>query len=152
MDNDNTNNFTLEELFRLANKIGSKRYHKLTPKDLAEYKKYNEWRYINGNPKLGTTQESKNWVAQHSDQVCPICGESYFCRGGKTIDHKLPRARYPWLSMDFQNFWVICHACNQEKGERDWFEYELYIYRNYPDSFAFIRAARPTLLLKSLKR
>ncbi len=140
----------LKTLFKLADKIGRKRYHKLTQQDFEEYRRFDYWRYVCGDYECGTTAESRDWVENHSDRHCPICGVSFFQQGGKTIDHKLPRAQYPWLSMEFQNFWVICQMCNQEKAEKHWYEYERYILAKYPDRYADVQLARPTALLKTL--
>jgi hypothetical protein len=142
---------TLEELFKLADKIGKKRYHKLTNQDFEDYKKFDTWRYINGNIESGTTKESQDWAKDNSDWNCPICEAKFSECGGRTIDHKLPRSQYPWLSMEFKNFWVICRACNQAKGEKHWFEYEHYISIHHPELLSAIQMARPTQLLKSLK-
>ncbi|BAY38928.1 hypothetical protein NIES2111_32770 [Nostoc sp. NIES-2111] len=144
-------NKELHELFELANKIGNKRYHKLTQQDFENYRKFDYWRYINGDYECGTTQDSKDWVIDNSDGYCPICEQHYSVKGGKTIDHKLPRSHYPWLSIDFKNLWVICRACNQEKSEMNWFEYEHYIFIYHPELYLSVKAARPTLLIKSLK-
>ncbi|MDJ0649829.1 MAG: HNH endonuclease signature motif containing protein [Xenococcaceae cyanobacterium MO_188.B19] len=142
----------LQELFRLANKIGGKRYHKLTHEDFEKYLEYNKWRYINGDYECGTTEKSKQWVKDNSDWYCPICSRNYRDCGGKTIDHKLPRSQYPWLSMEFQNLWVICKTCNIQKGEKHWYEYEQYILVNYPNDYPVIKSSRPTRLLSSLKK
>lgn len=144
-------NKNLQELFQLADKAGRRRYNKLTAQDFENYRKFDYWRYVNGDSECGTTQESKDWVRNNSDWFCPICGEKYSHRQGKSIDHKLPRSQYPWLSMEFSNFWVICLICNKEKGEKHWYEYERYIYENYRDTYGFIRDSRPTKLLKSLR-
>jgi len=149
MDNGKTEE--LADLFQLVNKIGSKRYHKLTPRDLEDYRKFDIWRYINGDGECGTTQESKQWVRDNSEFHCPVCGMRYSDREGRTVDHKLPRAQYPWLSLDFKNLWVICRICNREKGEMHWYEYEHYMYVNYPSRYEDIRFARPNQLLKALK-
>ncbi|MBH8574780.1 HNH endonuclease [Nostocaceae cyanobacterium CENA369] len=141
----------LKELFKLADEIGNKRYHKLTYQDFENYRKYDYWRYINGDYECGTTQESKDWVKDHSDCYCPICGDNYSTKGGKTIDHKLPRSQYPWLSIEFKNLWVICKFCNQEKGDRHWYNYEHYIFVRYPNLYLAVKAARPSLLLQSVK-
>ena len=125
-------NKELSELFKLADKIGSRRYNRLTNQDLNDYLKFNYWRYINGDFECGTTAESRVWVEEHSDWYCPICSEQYRDRGGRTIDHKLPRSQYPWLSLEWSNLWVICRACNREKGEKHWYEYEQYMYHKYP--------------------
>lgn len=141
----------LRQLFKLADKIGKKRYHRLTAQDFEDYKKYDEWRYINGDPECGSTQESRDWVRDHSDSHCPLCGEHYSQRDGRTIDHKLPRSQYPWLSMEFKNLWVICRICNKAKGEMHWYEYEHYMFIHHPDLYLAVKAARPTELIRSLR-
>ena len=151
MNLDDLANKDLAELFKLADKIGKKRYHKLTSQDFQDYLKYNYWRYINGDYECGTTLESKQWVKDNSDWYCPVCSEKYQIRGGKTIDHKLPRSQDPWLSMNFQNLWVICQECNKQKGEKNWYEYEQFFFNKYPNDYLAIKAARPSKLLNSLK-
>lgn len=141
----------LEDLFKLADKVGRKRYHKLTHQDFEDYRKFDSWRYLNGDSECGTTPESKQWVRDNSERHCPICGEEFAFREGRTIDHKLPRAQYPWLSLDFRNLWVICRICNQEKGEMHWYEYEHYTFVNHPDRYSDVAFARPRKLLQSLK-
>ncbi len=141
----------LEELFQLAQTVGNRRYHKLTPEDFENYRKFDHWRYINGDFECGTTQASRNWVNDHSDWYCPICLEDFSRRGGKTVDHKLPRAQYPWLAMDFRNLWVICQVCNQEKAEMHWYEYEHYIFVHHPKLYPAVKQARPVTVLKSLR-
>ncbi|MEH1968172.1 HNH endonuclease [Nostoc sp.] len=141
----------LKELFELADSIGNKRYHRLTHQDFETYRKFDYWRYINGDFECGTTQESKDWVRENSHWYCPICGSHYSDKGGKTIDHKLPRSQYPWLSMEFRNLWVICQVCNKEKGEMHWYKYEHYIFVHYPNLYLAVKMARPSQLLQSLK-
>jgi hypothetical protein len=148
MDLDNKN---LQELFELANRIGKRRYHRLTQQDFEDYRKFEHWRYVNGDSECGTTTESKNWVMDHSDRDCPVCGQPFYNRDGRTIDHKLPRSQFPWLSLEFQNFWVICRLCNAEKAEMHWYEYEHFVLTHYPDRYDDVRLARPIQLLQSLK-
>lgn len=138
----------LETLFKKAIEIGKKRYHKLTEQDFEDYRKYDFWRYINGDCECGTTQESRNWVDENSDWHCPICEERFSKRGGKTIDHKMPRSQYPWLSLDFRNFWVICQLCNREKSDMHWYEYEHFMFVNYPALYPSVKDARPIGLLR----
>jgi hypothetical protein len=140
----------LGELFAAADQVGKKRYHRLTLEDFEQYRAYERWRYVDGDYELGTTQVSKQWVWDHADHTCPICDDYFSSRGGKTIDHKLPRAQYPWWSMDFRNFWVICRECNKEKAEMHWYEYEAYIVKHYPQRYLDIKLARPMALLKEL--
>lgn len=144
-------NESLESLFKRADKVGKRRYHKLTAADFEDYRKYDRWRFINGDSECGTTPESQQWVKDNSDYHCPVCGDRYSNRDGRTIDHKLPRAQYPWLSLDFRNLWVICRICNQEKGEMHWYEYEHYMFIHHFNRYDDIRWARPKHLLKTLK-
>lgn len=58
----------------------------------------------------------------------------------------------PWLSIDFKNLWVICKKCNQEKSDMDWYEYERYIFINYPHLYENLKLFRPSQLLKELKK
>lgn len=140
----------LGELFKLADKIGKKRYHRLTHEDFQDYRKFDYWRYVQGDSECGTTRESKQWVRENSDRSCPVCGHrwDYQSGHGKTIDHKLPRAQYPWFSLEFRNLWVICYTCNQEKSEMHWYEYERYILVHHPDRYGGVAIARPRQLLK----
>jgi hypothetical protein len=140
----------LKTLLKLVDEIGSKRYNRLTVKDLEDYRQYDNWRYVEADPELGSTKISKEWVSKNSTQICPVCGDFHYLRGGKNIDHKLPRSQYPWLSLDFRNFWVICRACNLEKAEMNWYEYERYCFKNYPDRYHYILEERPQQLLLSL--
>lgn len=141
----------LETLFEQADKVGKKRYNRLTSQDFADYRRFDEWRYINGSPECGTTQESKQWVRDNSDWHCPVCDRRFADVGGRTIDHKLPRSQYPWLSLDFRNFWVICRDCNREKGEKHWYEYEHYIFTRHNKRYESIQLFRPRHLLKTLR-
>lgn len=142
----------LKELFDLANKVGNKRYHKLTRQDFDDYRKFDYWRYVNGDFECGTTKESQQWARENSDLYCPICGDRFSQKGGRTIDHKLPRAQYPWLSLEFKNLWVICQPCNREKGEMHWYEYEHYMLTHHPNRYEDVRAMRPLQLLQSLRQ
>ena len=146
----NPDNQNLENLFKLADQLGRRRYHKLTNQDFEDYRKFDYWRYVNGDFECGTTSESKQWVRDNSDYHCPICGARFAHVGGRTVDHKLPRSQYPWLSLDFSNLWVICRSCNREKGEKHWYEYEHYIFIHYRDRYSDVQLFRPRQLLKSL--
>jgi hypothetical protein len=143
---------TLQELFKLANKVGNRRYHKLTQQDFDDYRSFDHWRYINGDSECGTTDKSRSWVRDNSERHCPACGTVFSHHNGRSIDHKLPRAQYPWLSLEFKNLWVICHSCNQEKGEMHWYEYEHFVFTKYPERYQDIVFARPRHLLKSLSQ
>jgi rubredoxin len=144
-------NQDLKALFKMADQIGKKRYHRLTQQDFEQYRRFDRWRYLGGDGECGTTPESRRWVQENSDCLCPVCSQPFSQQGGKTIDHKLPRAQYPWLSMVFDNFWIICQQCNFEKGEKHWYEYERFIFEKYPDRYADVQLFRPRKLLKTLE-
>jgi HNH endonuclease len=150
-DNIDLSQQDLKALFKLADRIGKKRYHKLTQQDFDNYRSYDYWRYFNGDGECGTTPESQVWVSEHSDYTCPICDKAFRDCGGRTIDHKLPRSQYPWLAMEFSNFWVICQTCNREKDDKHWYEYEHFIFMNYHDRYTNVQMARPRQLLKNLQ-
>lgn len=143
--------YSLEELFNLADKVGNYRYHRLTDQDLEKYREFDHWRYIDGEHDRGTTEKSRQWVRDNSDRQCPICGDYFSQFKGRSIDHKLPRAQYPWLSLDFRNLWVVCYPCNQEKGEMHWYEYEHYMFVHHRDRYPDVVLARPRELLKTLR-
>ncbi len=144
---------SLEQLFQQADELGKKQYHRLTPEDFEDYRKYDYWRNINGDGECGSTQESRDWVRQNSGYSCPVCQERFSTPGHhRTIDHKLPRAQYPWLSLNFANLWVICLACNQEKAEMHWFEYEHYMLLNHPEIYSNVHEVRPNRLIKNLRQ
>lgn len=149
-DPNNIENLDLKDLFKLANKLGGKRYHRLTAEYLEDYRKYDYWRYINGDGECGTTPESQQWVRDNSDFTCPICDRYYTYENSRSIDHKLPRSQYPWLSLNFQNLWVICRSCNEEKAEMHWYEYEHYIFTKRPERYESVQMVRPRKLLKNL--
>jgi hypothetical protein len=142
----------LSELFALVDQVGKKRYHKLTAEDFEKYREFDYWRYLSGDYECGTTLESKQWVWENSEKKCPVCDKYFSKENGRSIDHKFPRSHYPWLSMNFDNFWVICRACNKEKAEMHWYEYEAYILKKYPQRYFNVKFARPVKLLKELIR
>ncbi|MGB7441149.1 MAG: hypothetical protein WA919_08790 [Coleofasciculaceae cyanobacterium] len=63
----------------------------------------------------------------------------------------LPCSQYPWLSLDFNNLWVICRSCHREKAEMHWYEYEDYLFIHHDDPYQDIELFRPRQLLKSLR-
>ncbi len=68
------------------------------------------------------------FIAQNPDlEMCPVCDRTYYYthshKEGKinaTLDHFLPKSRYPHLSCHPYNLVPICHGCNSStKGEKD---------------------------------
>jgi hypothetical protein len=64
-------------------------------------------------------------AANSSLEICAICDESrYFTQGKEhiyaSIDHFLPKSRYPHFACHPYNLIPICHACNSSlKGRKD---------------------------------
>lgn len=70
----------------------------------------------------GTVQEHFNsFVAAAHQQalVCPFCGLNKL-KTSESInrdayDHYIPKAFYPFISINFQNLFPICHECNSDE-------------------------------------
>jgi hypothetical protein len=62
--------------------------------------------------------------ANHKTRICPFCGlngfKPSFSPTRNAYDHYLPKAQYPFLSVNFKNLVPMCHDCNSdEKGTAD---------------------------------
>jgi 5-methylcytosine-specific restriction endonuclease McrA len=84
---------------------------------------------------------------------CPICGRimNYNSHWQNpehpSIDHKHPKFLARHLALNTDNFWVICQACNHEKGNKTWPAYEFWLEDKYGINSRQYRAAidhRPT--------
>lgn len=73
-------------------------------------------------------------------KICPYCGMQHIKIGrgnGRiskpTIDHYLPKSKYPFLSMSFHNMIPCCGTCNdiQNKGDNDPISPYLYLENPY---------------------
>lgn len=53
-----------------------------------------------------------NLLRASSNGICPLCGIS----GVKTLDHYLPKSRYPAFSVNPKNLVPACENCNTGKG------------------------------------
>lgn len=51
-------------------------------------------------------------VMQRDGKVCKRCGQ----REDLTVDHILPRSKYPARALDPDNLQVLCRSCNSAKG------------------------------------
>ena len=85
--------------------------------------------------------------------ACPVCREMMNYNtppsfpDHPTIDHKHPKFLARHLALDTDNFWVICNACNKEKGTKTWPAYESWLQERYgTDSHQYQAAIahRPT--------
>ncbi|MGJ3245063.1 MAG: HNH endonuclease [Elainellaceae cyanobacterium] len=71
------------------------------------------------------SDQGKQWKEEflkHCEYRCPECNRR-LTEFNITIDHKLPRRKYPWLTWDVSNFWILCRDCNKSKGQMDWSKY-----------------------------
>jgi hypothetical protein len=75
--------------------------------------------------KCGTLkQHFTNFRELNEFCVCPFCGlESLICKsddGKDDYDHYLPKSKYPFISVNFNNLLPMCHKCNSKsKGQDD---------------------------------
>lgn len=85
-----------------------------------------------GALKLAAVKTNCGTVKQHSDKlrkinessVCPFCGMESLLNeyddGRDDYDHYLPKAQYPFISVNFLNLFPMCHRCNSKsKGTND---------------------------------
>jgi len=75
--------------------------------------------------KFGTVQSHFQSLTNPTHQkafVCPFCGlqslkpNSSIYRNA--YDHFVPKSMYPFISIDFQNLFPICHECNSDEKKR----------------------------------
>lgn len=73
----------------------------------------------------GTKQDYYQKLIDENDfRYCPCCGlilfESKDSKFREAFDHYLPKAHYPFLSVNFKNLVPLCHKCNSDrKGEKN---------------------------------
>ncbi len=73
----------------------------------------------------GTKQDYYQKLIEENElQYCPCCGLSYFesedSKYREAFDHYLPKSKYPFLSVNFENLVPLCHKCNSDrKGTKD---------------------------------
>jgi hypothetical protein len=62
-------------------------------------------------------------VIEKDGRICFHCGKRIKDDFDLTVDHELPRSKYPDLALNIENLRVFCRACNSKKGARDWSSY-----------------------------
>lgn len=73
----------------------------------------------------GTKQDYyQKLIKENELRYCPCCGlilfESEDSKNREAFDHYLPKAQYPFLSVNFKNLVPLCHKCNSDrKGIKD---------------------------------
>lgn len=65
-----------------------------------------------------------NFRVVNEYSVCPFCGiDCLLCEhddGRDDYDHYLPKSNYPFITVNFQNLFPMCHNCNSKsKGQID---------------------------------
>jgi hypothetical protein len=58
-------------------------------------------------------------VIKEEGRRCKECGRLVKKDADLTVDHILPRSRYPGLALRRDNLRVLCRSCNSAKGDRD---------------------------------
>jgi hypothetical protein len=58
-------------------------------------------------------------VIKEDGRRCKECGRLVEKGAELTVDHILPRSRYPDLALRKDNLRVLCRSCNSAKGDRD---------------------------------
>lgn len=57
-------------------------------------------------------------VIREQGRVCGECGHAINSDLEVTVDHILPRSKYPHLALSKDNLRVLCRSCNSTKGNR----------------------------------
>jgi hypothetical protein len=63
-------------------------------------------------------------ITANGFKCCPCCGltdiEQENSKNREAFDHYLPKAHYPFASVNFENLVPLCHKCNSDrKGDKD---------------------------------
>jgi hypothetical protein len=57
-------------------------------------------------------------VLKETPHKCQDCGKMIRKKSDLTVDHVLPRNKYPNLALERSNMRVLCRTCNSKKGDR----------------------------------
>jgi hypothetical protein len=57
-------------------------------------------------------------VLAEASGECQVCGKFIPRKVDLTVDHILPRSKYPHLALERSNMQVLCRSCNSRKGDR----------------------------------
>ena len=58
-------------------------------------------------------------IIKESGRVCSECKKRIRESNDVTVDHILPRSKYPSLALEKNNLCVLCRSCNSRKSDRD---------------------------------
>lgn len=82
-----------------------------------------KWCYetlLNKKKIAGDKMDYYKTLIKHNDFVtCPCCGlidfESFESKYREAYDHYLPKSKYPFASVNFQNLVPLCYKCNSDR-------------------------------------
>jgi len=57
-------------------------------------------------------------IIKSHQNVCRICRKKLTEKGDVTIDHVLPRSKFPESALDIANLQVLCRSCNSSKSNK----------------------------------
>lgn len=57
-------------------------------------------------------------VLAEASRECEACSKLIRRKSDLTVDHILPRGKYPHLALERSNMRVLCRSCNSRKGDR----------------------------------
>ncbi len=69
-----------------------------------------------GSPEWLALRET---VIKDEGRVCSQCHRTIRHDYDVTVDHKLPRTKYPELALRRDNLQILCRRCNSRKGDRE---------------------------------
>ena len=112
-----------------------------------------EWEMAYGEGKLRQLSFNTNWLkdmlATHSELHCEYCGkpglriyawnEKFKKENGATVDHFLPKDKYPHLALAKDNLLVACETCNNGKENHVWSKDTVKF--PYPEHVSFYRTS-----------
>jgi len=56
-------------------------------------------------------------IVEENKNVCQSCGKTIKKKFDITVDHVLPRSKFPQLSLEKSNLRILCRSCNSSKGD-----------------------------------
>jgi uncharacterized membrane protein len=60
----------------------------------------------------------RNQVLKEHEHICCNCGKSITDNDDLTVDHVLPRSKFPKKALDKSNMQVLCRSCNARKNDK----------------------------------
>ncbi len=121
------NNFEIENLCNNTGGFSPVKYEQISDEAFRKLLKdfltelWEGYYFVNSiRDTFGTVQEHFAEFKKHQDaHVCPFCGllplKPYTSIYRNAYDHYIPKALYPFVSVNYQNLFPICHECNSDE-------------------------------------